>query len=66
MKTHKEFPSNLKYYKVIGLNKYIPITYYTKATGSKIAIIHFYLETDGTHHSHVLKITKKEYQENKK
>ena len=62
-KTHRANPIGLKYYKVIGKNKYIPKTYYTKATDVAIAKQHFYLEA-GTDITSVVKITKKTYEEN--
>jgi hypothetical protein len=37
----------MKKYRIIGMNKYIPVEYFTKAKNQKDAKIHFYLEAGG-------------------
>jgi hypothetical protein len=65
MITHRATPVGLKYYQVIGRDKHIPKIYYTRATDVATAKIHFYYEA-GTDVKQVLRITKKQFQENTK
>ena len=54
----------MKYYRVIGKNRYVPKTYYTKAASMADAKQHFYIDA-GDSISSVIQIKKETYEENK-